>query len=247
MNQKIVGYLQENKGKYLKESLIAELQKAGYMQIKINEAVQDVYGADNDSNMQDIQNKSVVELGNKVYTSQRVIKKRLVSKIIIWIIYFIAFILPILGMSNCSMPDDGGYATVEYCTVDGSIFRGYANFYYGLMLVSAYMFLLPGVIYVLVVVFFARLTSAFLDGRNLKKECRKIILEGTLSVLALIAGLSVSSLFLSLTFFVLSVLFGDEFLSVEFSLIFGAIITIIINVIFIKIALKYANNKYKTD
>ena len=43
MNQKIIDYLQENKEKYTKESLVAQLKDAGYSDIDITEAVNNVY------------------------------------------------------------------------------------------------------------------------------------------------------------------------------------------------------------
>ena len=47
MNQKIVDYLQENKEKYSKESLVANLKGARYDEVEIQEAVSFVYGDKN--------------------------------------------------------------------------------------------------------------------------------------------------------------------------------------------------------
>lgn len=91
----------------------------------------------------------------------------LIKIILILAIFFIAFILPILGMRNCSGWNEGSMA-VTSCTIDGNIFREYANFYYGLLLISAFMMLIPAVIYVGVVIFFTKLILKLFDKTEQK-------------------------------------------------------------------------------
>lgn len=63
------------------------------------------------------------------------------------ILYSFFFVLPFLGMNNCQGFNEGSM-TVSMCTIDGEIFRSYANFYYALVLFSAFFLLAPLVLYV---------------------------------------------------------------------------------------------------
>ncbi len=89
------------------------------------------------------------------------------SKKITLIIYFVAFVLPILGMMNCSGWDEGSM-TVSSCIIDGIICRGYANFYYALLLFSSFALLIPVGIYAGIVIFFTKLISKRIDKTEQK-------------------------------------------------------------------------------
>jgi hypothetical protein len=84
------------------------------------------------------------------------------SKKITLSIYFIAFALPILGMMNCSGWDEGSM-TVESCMIDGAIFRAYADFYYGWLLISAFMVGAPILLFIGIVVFLTKLITKRID------------------------------------------------------------------------------------
>ncbi len=77
-------------------------------------------------------------------------------------IYFFAFVLPILGMMNCSGWNEGSMV-VESCIIDGTIFRAYADFYYGWLLISAFMAGAPILIFIGIVVFLTKLISKRID------------------------------------------------------------------------------------
>jgi len=77
-------------------------------------------------------------------------------------IYFIAFVLPILGMMNCSGWNEGSMA-VKSCVIDGNIFREYAEFYSGFLFISVFMMLIPVVIYAGVVIVVTELISPIID------------------------------------------------------------------------------------
>jgi hypothetical protein len=73
-------------------------------------------------------------------------------------IYFIAFALPIIGMMNCSGWNEGSMA-VKSCAVDSPFLRSYANFYYGWLLLSAFMIGAPILAYGGIIVFITRFIS----------------------------------------------------------------------------------------
>jgi len=74
-------------------------------------------------------------------------------------IYFVGFILPVLGMYNCS--ESGGEITS--CIVDTAFLRNYAGFYYGLLLLSSFLLLVPLAVYALLVKVIASITSRTLN------------------------------------------------------------------------------------
>jgi uncharacterized membrane protein len=84
------------------------------------------------------------------------------SKKITLAVYFIAFVLPILGMMNCPGWNEG--SGVQSCIIDGNIFREYAELYYGLLLLSAFLMLIPVIIYVGFVIAVTKLISLMIDG-----------------------------------------------------------------------------------
>jgi len=63
------------------------------------------------------------------------------------VIFFIAFVLPLLGMANCNGWNEGTM-TVKSCVIDGQLFRGYANVYYAFLLMSAFTVFIPIYLYV---------------------------------------------------------------------------------------------------
>ena len=62
------------------------------------------------------------------------------------VVLLIAFALPALGMENCSGYDEGSMQ-IESCVIDSPATRAYAEFYYGLVLLTAFTGF-PGVIYI---------------------------------------------------------------------------------------------------
>jgi uncharacterized membrane protein len=74
------------------------------------------------------------------------------KKISLAILYFIAFVLPILGIKNCPGWNEGSMA-VHSCIIDGNIFREYADLYYAFLLLSAFLMGIPVIIYVGIVIF----------------------------------------------------------------------------------------------
>lgn len=67
------------------------------------------------------------------------------------IISFCGFVLPILAMVNCLGWNEGSMS-VSGCVVDFPFARAYADVYYGLLLFSAFMLLMPLGVYVAFVV-----------------------------------------------------------------------------------------------
>lgn len=77
--------------------------------------------------------------------------------------YFLFFVCPVLGMMNCQGWNSGSMA-VKSCVVNIGLLQVYANFYYGLLLMSSFALLIPLIIYVVVGVC---LSEIF--GRNIAK------------------------------------------------------------------------------
>jgi hypothetical protein len=63
-------------------------------------------------------------------------------------IYFIAYVVPIIGMITCNSSVDG---TPKSCPIGGPLLLFFAQFGYSLFLVSAFTLFLPLVIYMFVV------------------------------------------------------------------------------------------------
>ena len=61
-------------------------------------------------------------------------------------LYFALFILPFLGMGNCHGWNEATMA-VSGCFIDLPLTRSYANFYFDLALISAFLLLLPLLVY----------------------------------------------------------------------------------------------------
>lgn len=76
-------------------------------------------------------------------------------KILALCIYFIGLILPILGVLNCSGWDEGSMQ-VQSCYIDSEFIRSYANFYYALLIYSAFIMLIPIIIYIGIIVLIAK-------------------------------------------------------------------------------------------
>ena len=66
--------------------------------------------------------------------------------IIRWVLYLLLFLLPPLGMNNCQGWNESS-VSVSSCTVDGVLFRSYANAYEYFSALSAVMLHLPWLIY----------------------------------------------------------------------------------------------------
>jgi len=75
-------------------------------------------------------------------------------KVLAFFIYFVGLVLPVLAMLNCSGWDEGSMQ-VQSCVIDSDFIRAYANFYYALLLFSAFMVLIPLIIYVGVIILIA--------------------------------------------------------------------------------------------
>jgi hypothetical protein len=72
------------------------------------------------------------------------------SKYVIRIVfYFILFVLPYLGMTNCEGWNEGTME-VASCTFDSDIFRAYAYLYFSFIVLSSFMLLIPVIGYILV-------------------------------------------------------------------------------------------------
>ena len=61
-------------------------------------------------------------------------------------VLFIAFVLPFIGMKNCSGYDEGSMQ-VESCVIESPVLKNYAEFYYDLVLLTAFTGF-PGIIYI---------------------------------------------------------------------------------------------------
>jgi len=109
-----------------------------------------------------------------------------------FLIYFIAFILPILGMINCSGWSEGTME-VSYCVKGGMFSKIYANFYYSLIFYSAFMLLIPLVIYIGGIIFFIekiflKFFSFILEKENqnitITKEVKYMLIFGIIFTLS---------------------------------------------------------------
>ena len=61
--------------------------------------------------------------------------------------YALFFIFPVLGMKNCEGWNEGSM-TAKSCIIDNSFLHAYADFYYGLLLISSFTLLIPLLIYI---------------------------------------------------------------------------------------------------
>lgn len=68
--------------------------------------------------------------------------------------YIVFFVFPVLGMMNCQGWNEGSMA-VKTCVVNAGFLQAYANFYYALILFSAFFLLIPLIIYIVVAVWLA--------------------------------------------------------------------------------------------
>lgn len=66
-------------------------------------------------------------------------------------LYFLFFLLPILGMSNCS-----GWSSrdmeVASCAIDFGLARSYANLYYDFVFISAFLIFVPVLVYIVLAI-----------------------------------------------------------------------------------------------
>ena len=67
------------------------------------------------------------------------------EKILIYILLFVAFVLPILGLKNCPNWNEGNGLSGA-CHIDSPLLREYADFYYGLILLTVFTGF-PAIIY----------------------------------------------------------------------------------------------------
>jgi len=75
--------------------------------------------------------------------------------------YMVAFLLPILGMMNCS-GFNAANGAVQECYIDASFLRSYANFHYGWIMISSFIFFLPIIIYIILVIGLVRMINRFI-------------------------------------------------------------------------------------
>jgi hypothetical protein len=73
-------------------------------------------------------------------------------------IYFIGFVMPILGILNCKGFNEGSME-VTHCFIDSNIIRSYANFYNGWLGISSFFLFIPIIIYIIVVIKIANFFS----------------------------------------------------------------------------------------
>lgn len=73
------------------------------------------------------------------------------NSVISTLILFFGFFAPILGMMNCSGWNEGSM-TSSSCLLSSGFMIAYADFYYGLMLFSSFMLLVPVLIYIFLII-----------------------------------------------------------------------------------------------
>lgn len=71
------------------------------------------------------------------------------KKALIWSVYTVAFILPVLSLINC--PHYNEWNWVWVCFVEADLLRKYAEMYYGWLLVSVFTLFIPIIIYIVIV------------------------------------------------------------------------------------------------
>jgi len=73
--------------------------------------------------------------------------------------------MPILAMLNCEGFNEGSMA-VETCFIDSDLIRGYANFYYGWLVISSFVLFIPIIIYIVIVIQVAKRLSRMVKGKD---------------------------------------------------------------------------------
>jgi hypothetical protein len=84
------------------------------------------------------------------------------SRLFTLVIFSLAFLLPILGMLNCSGWNEGT-GHVENCLIDAPFLRAYADFYYSFIVISAFVGFLPVGLYILVIVLITKFIAKRLN------------------------------------------------------------------------------------
>jgi hypothetical protein len=73
-------------------------------------------------------------------------KKSYPGAIVFFIVLFVGCVLPMIGMLNCSGWNEGSMHSTD-CLIDTSWTRAYADWYYGFILFSVFLGLIPVVVY----------------------------------------------------------------------------------------------------
>jgi hypothetical protein len=100
----------------------------------------------------------------------RFIRRKNIKRILFRLpFYALFFILPILGMMNCEGWNEGS-GTAKSCLIDAPILHSYADIYYLLITMSAFMLLIPLMVYVIFGFFVSevlgRLVQMYVDREN---------------------------------------------------------------------------------
>jgi hypothetical protein len=85
------------------------------------------------------------------------------SQIVGSVLFFIAFVLPILGMMNCEGWGGGSFSKSSSCVVGDTLSLVYADFYYSLLTIATFTFLIPLFIYVGATLFVIKITMKAVD------------------------------------------------------------------------------------
>jgi len=80
-------------------------------------------------------------------------RKRILVRILI---YFVGLVMPILGILNCKGFSSASMSA-KNCFIDNELFISYSSFYYGFLVISSFMFLIPVFIYIGVIVLLAKI------------------------------------------------------------------------------------------
>ena len=87
--------------------------------------------------------------------------------------YSLFFVFPVLGMMNCNGWNEGSM-TAQKCLIDSSFLHAYADFYYALILFSAFSLLIPLLSYVAIAIalseILGRKLNSWYDNRAAKQD-----------------------------------------------------------------------------
>jgi hypothetical protein len=83
---------------------------------------------------------------------------------IVFILYFVAFVLPILGVMNCDGWNAGSMA-VATCAIDNGLFRSYANLYMAFLFFSSFLVFIPVLIYIVICILLTKFIGR-VSGEN---------------------------------------------------------------------------------
>ncbi|MFT2112748.1 hypothetical protein [Marinomonas sp. 2405UD68-3] len=87
-----------------------------------------------------------------------------------FVLYFIAFVLPVLGVMNCDGWNTASMS-VKSCAIDSGVLRGYADLYTALFYFSSFLVFIPILIYIGVCTLIIKLIRKII-GNN--KHAKKI-------------------------------------------------------------------------